>query len=129
METYDFVDLETKIDDVVIKIVNLFTEGNMIEITLAKLKIKEVLINNIDSYVDYKENIFCIIAVMMSQAVANDCESFCGTFLASTFLLEKFIQYGDNGDNDDSETNDIVADLLGELFFYFQEKGCETKTI
>lgn len=123
METYDFVDLESKIDDVTIKIVNLFTDDDMTDINLVKLKIKEHLINNTDSYVDYKENIFCIISVMMSQAEANDCESFCGTFLASTFLLEKFIQCGDN-----DEINDKVGDLLGELFFYFQEKEDTTET-
>lgn len=123
METYDFVDLESKIDNVVIKIVNFFTEDCMKDINLAKLKIKEHLINNTDIYTDYKENIFCIISVMISQAEANDCESFCGTFLASTFLLEKFIQYGDN-----DEKNEKVGDLLGELFFYFQEKEDTTET-
>ena len=54
---------------------------------------KENKDNTNNSYVDYKENIFCNISMMMSQAIANDCESFCGTFLASTFLFEKFIQY------------------------------------
>ena len=124
METYDFVDLESKIDDVVIKIVNLFTEENIIDISSVKSKIKSSLINNPNSYLDYKDNIFDIIAMMMSQAKANDCESFCGTFLTSSFLLEKFIQSGDNDD-----INEGVSDNLGELFFYFQEKGCETKTV
>ena len=121
MNNYDFVDLKLKIYDTIIKIVNLFTEKNINDIILVKSIIKYNLMNNPNSYIDYENNMFNIISLMLSHAIANDCESFCSIFLGFSFLFEEFIKY----ENDD-KMNENIGDILGKLFFYFQEKKDET---
>lgn len=118
MQVYDFVDLELKIDDTVTKFVNLFTGENITDVKIAKNKIKISLINNPNSYIDYHDIIFDTISLLLSKSSANDFDSFCETFLASTFLLEKFIQCGDNDD-----IIGRIGDFIHELFCYFQLKG------
>lgn len=117
METYDFIDLEIKIDNAVIMIVEFFKDVKLNDINETKELIKNSLITNPNSYVDYKNKILDIISQMMSKVIVNDCKSFCSIFLTSTFLLENFIKY-----KYEHIMSERIGNILGELFYYFQEK-------
>lgn len=119
MADYDFVELESNINDAVTKIVNYTSKGEMSDIKTVKEYIKNSLISDA-SYYDYKDKIFDLISLMLSNVKVGDCETFCTLFFTSTFLLQKVIE-----NEEDEEFNDTISDILGDLFSEFQNACIE----
>lgn len=101
---YDFKALEVELDKAVIQSFNILTGNNLEDINEVKDKIKNELLINPDSYIDYKSISFDVSSQLLSTSTANDIEGFCLVFLSSTFLLEKYLLICDE---DESKLNSI----------------------
>lgn len=115
---YDFKALEVELDKAVIQSFNILTGNNLEDINEVKDKIKNELLINPDSYIDYKSISFDVSSQLLSTSTANDIEEFCFVFLSSTFLLEKYLLICDE---DESKLNSISL-VIGA----FMEKIKET---
>lgn len=114
MISYDFIDLEKKLDFAVIKMVSVFGFKEVTSISEAKSIIKNVLIKNKNTYNDYSDDSFRVISILISKIMASDIEGFVNILFSTTFLLESYLK-------SDDDTIDQISIIVGDLIDEFNK--------
>lgn len=116
MTKLDFDNFLEKIDLAVVSYVNLLSSKKVSNVEEAKYTIKHSLLNDVNDYVDYKNNSFEFVESLLSFQHESDFTGFYQHFFLTTLLVIPLFKVDPN----DEVMKDSLSEILYKLYDEFE---------